>query len=220
MQDMTTKRWQYTNRYIQDMIPKEEPLLIAMQRSARAKEMPEISVGPEVGRFLELVVSMTRGNLALEIGTLGGYSAAWILRGMAPSGHLETIEEMPEYADFAEDWLGRLGHSGRFTIRRGAALSILPDLAKMYGPRSVDFVFVDADKLEYPAYLQCVTDLIRPGGLLVADNVLGTDDFWIDHEEHPERQAVDAFNRTVMEHPDYRAVILPIRQGLLMAQRK
>jgi predicted O-methyltransferase YrrM len=218
--EMTPARWRYTNEYLGEVFGAEDAGLARLRAEAQAAGLPAIAVSAEVGRLLQLLVGLTPARRALELGTLGGYSAAWIARGLAPEGKLTTVELDPRHADFAEGQLARLGLAPQVELRRGAALEVLQQLAKEWGPGTVDFAFVDAVKREYPAYFEALHPLLAPGALLVVDNVLGTGSWWIDAAESPDRAAVDALNRAVAGHPEYGAVALPLREGLLLARRR
>ena len=157
--------------------------------------------------------------MAIEVGTLAGYSGIWIARGLAPGGRLITIEYEPKHANFARRQFERAGVSDRVDLRVGAALDVLPTLAKELGPASVDVVFLDAVKTEYPAYWEIVRPMIRPGGLILADNVLGGGSWWIDNAGEPSRDAADRFNRLVAGDPHFEAVAVPLREGVLIGRR-
>jgi caffeoyl-CoA O-methyltransferase len=166
--------------------------------------------------------------LAVEVGTLGGYSGIWIARGLGPGGRLVTIEYEPKHAAFARKSFDGAGVGMQVDIRQGAALDVLPGLAaelvKAHGPTPVDLVFLDAVKAEYPDYFRLVRPLIRPGGLLVADNALGAG-WWIDDPagvDTPDgrsRDGADRFNRMVAADAGFEAVCVPIRNGVLIARR-
>lgn len=187
---------------------------------AVAQGMPAIAVSADVGRMLLLLTSMTEGRLAVEVGTLAGYSAIWLARGLRPGGRLITIEPEERYAAFAEAQLERAGVADRVEVRRGYGVEVLERLRQELAPGSVDVLFLDAVKSEYPAYFQRARELIRPGGLLLADNVLGTSSWWIDEKGHPEREGADALNRMLAADPDFEAVAVPLREGLLIARRR
>src|SRR4051812_46774544 len=177
---MTPERWQRTNEYLSEVFGREDPLLTELKADALASGLPDIAVSAEVGRLMDLLVRTTKARTVIEVGTLGGYSGIWMARALAPGGHLTTIEIDPARADFARKWFDRAGLGDRVTVVVGAALDVLPTLASSLGPASVDVVFLDAVKTEYPAYFREVRDLIAPGGLLLADNVLGSGAWWID----------------------------------------
>lgn len=217
---MTPQRWEYTTRYLRDVFGAEDDHLANLMRNAVSAGLPDIAVSADVGRLLHIFVSMTRGRLTLELGTLGGYSGIWIARGLSPDGRLITIESEPKHAAFARRQFERAGVLERVEQVHGRALDVLPALANRLGPASLDFVFIDAIKTEYPEYWSLVQPLIAPGGMIVADNVLGSGNWWIDDEEHPDRIAADRFSRLVAADPDFEAAAVPIREGVLIARRR
>jgi len=219
MVDMTPERWAYTSRYLREVFGREDDNLAGLMDRARAAGLPDIAVSADVGRLLMILTSMTRGRLAIEVGTLAGYSGIWIARGLRDDGRLFTIESEPTHAAIARDEFERAGVAAKVEVREGAALDVLPQLAQMLGPGSVDVVFLDALKEEYPAYWRLVRPMIAPGGVIIADNALGSDSWWIDDEDHPSRRGADEFNRLVASDPAFEAVAFPLRQGLLVGRR-
>ena len=219
MTEMNASRWDYTSRYLRDVFGAEDDHLSTLSDRAREAGLPEIAISPDVGRLLLLLTSMTRGRFAVEVGTLGGYSAMWIARGLRPGGRLLTIEANLGHAAFAEREFAAAGLDERVEVRAGLGLEVLAELARDRAAGSVDLLFMDAVKTEYPAYFDVARELIAPGGLVIADNVLGTSSWWIDEEAHPDRIAVDALNRRLAADPAFEAVAVPMREGLLIARR-
>lgn len=219
MPDMTPQRWTYTSEYLQAVFGEQDDHLAGLMEEAVSAGLPDIAVSADVGRLLMLLTAMTRGRLAVEVGTLGGYSGIWIVRGLADDGRLITIDNQQKHADFAARQFERAGAIGKVDQRLGSAIEVLEELARELTPHSVDVVFIDAEKREYPKYWKRVRGLIAPGGLLIADNVLGSGSWWIDQEDDPQRQAADALNRSVASDPDFEAVAVPLREGLLIARR-
>lgn len=217
--DMTPQRWEYTGAYLREVFGREDAHLAGLMPQAVGRNLPDIAVSADVGRMLMMLTSMTRGRLAIEVGTLGGYSGIWIARGLCDGGTLITIEPEKLHADFAIEQFKRAGVSERVELRRGAGLDVLPQLARELGPDSVDIVFLDAIKTEYPDYWRIVRPLIAVGGLIIADNVLGSGDWWIDDESNESRQAADRFNRLVAGDAAFEAVAVPLRQGVLIGRR-
>jgi caffeoyl-CoA O-methyltransferase len=223
---MTPARWDATRDYLLDVFGAQDEQLKTLTPRAVAAGLPDIAVSADVGRLLMLLTAMTGGGRgarrALELGTLAGYSGIWIARGLAASGTLITIESEPRHADFAEREFERAGLSRSVEIRRGRATSLLPALAQELGAGALDFVFIDAVKREYPDYFRLLRPLIAPGGLLVADNVLGSQSWWIDERAgtNPDRDGADRFNRLVADDPDFEAVAVPLREGVLIARRR
>ena len=216
---MTPERWNFISEYAREVFGRQDDQLAHLMVEAVQAGLPDISVSSDVGRLLMMLTSMTPGRLAIELGTLAGYSGIWITRGLAPEGRLITIEKDPDHADFARRQFKRAGIGERVEIRVGAALDVLPRLADELGPESVDVVFLDAVKTEYPDYFRIARPLVVPGGLLLADNVYGTATTWIDQSNNPSIRGVDEFNRLVAADPGFEAVAVPIQDGVLLARR-
>jgi predicted O-methyltransferase YrrM len=146
---MTPERWEFTERYSREVFGSEDEHLEGLMDRAIDAGIPSIAVSADVGRLLKILVSLTQGRRALELGTLAGYSAIWIARGLCPDGKLTTIEFEPKHAEFARREIAAAGESSRVDVVDGAALEVVPRLAQDWGTESVDFVFIDAVKTEY-----------------------------------------------------------------------
>jgi caffeoyl-CoA O-methyltransferase len=226
--EMNAERWTATQHYVRDLFGGGDPLTSGLMSRAVAAGLPDIAISADTGRLLMMLASMTgvgRGaGLALELGTLAGFSAIWIARGLAPDGRLITLEKNPRHADFAQREFVRAGVADRVEIRRTAALDALPRLDAEFGPGAFDFIFADAIKTEYAAYWEWSRAHLRPGGLFTAHNALGSRSWWVDASSTPEaeveRQAVDRFVRAVAGDPAFDATVLPTHQGLLVARRR
>jgi caffeoyl-CoA O-methyltransferase len=217
--DMTPQRWQYLNRYLREVFGRQDPHLLGLMTEAVEEGLPDIAVSADVGRLLMILTSMTPGRRAIEVGTLAGYSGIWIARGLSPGGRLITIEKEPAHAAFARRQFARAGVEDRVEVRCGEGLEELTRLAAELAPASVDVVFLDAEKTEYPDYWRIVKPLIALGGLVLADNVCGAGSWWMDCEGNPSREAADRFNRLVADDEDFEAVAVPLRQGILIGRR-
>lgn len=220
MSTMTPERWERTGEYLREVIGRDDDVLTALRAAAKSEGLPDIAVSSEVGRLLLLLARTTRGKTFLELGTLGGYSGVWLARGLAPGGRLTTVEIDPKHAAFARGWFERAGVADRVEVVEGAALEVLPKLTASMAPGSVDLVFLDAVKTEYPDYLRAVRDLVAPGGLLIADNALGSSVWWITDEGGESRDAVDRFNRALAADDAFDVAAVPVREGVLIARRK
>ncbi len=136
-----------------------------------AAGLPSIDVSAPQGKLLHLLAKMTGARSALEIGTLGGYSTIWLASALPEGGRLFTLEWSARHAEVARRNVERAGLGGKVQIRTGAALETLPKIeAEGLGP--FDFVFIDADKENNPAYLEWALRLSRPGTAIVVDNVV------------------------------------------------
>lgn len=218
--DMTPDRWDHISRYLDDVFGREDDLLRSATAEADAAGLPPIAVSPSVGRLLLMLTRMAGGRLAIELGTLGGYSGTWIGRGLADDGRLITVEADPHHAEVAGRQFERAGLSDKVEIRRGRALDVLDSLGAELADGSVDLAFVDAQKVEYPEYARRLRPMIAPGGFYVADNVLGTGGTWIGDLANENVAAIDAHNRLVAGWEDFDSVIVPLRQGVLVARRR
>ena len=168
---MDEQTWGAVDRYIAERIVDEDAALRAALAASDAAGLPAGSITSSQGKFLELLVRIRGAHRVLEIGTLGGYSAIWLARGLSPTGRLVTLEQDPAYAQIARANLAHAGLSERVEVRIGAALQTLPQLAaEDTGP--FDLVFIDADKQHNPGYLEWSLRLGRAGTLIVADNVI------------------------------------------------
>ena len=161
------KRWDDVDRYIGDTLVQPDAALSATLEASEAAGLPPISVSPAHGKLLWLLARTLQAKRILEIGTLGGYSAIWLARGLAPGGRLITLEALEKHAALARENLDRAGLGDRVEVRVGPALETLPRLA---GP--FDLVFIDADKQNNPQYFRWALKLSRPGSLIVVDNVV------------------------------------------------
>lgn len=229
MTTTTHERWTHLSAYLGEVFgglgePLDGQLATLMDRAADAG-LPRIAVSADVGRLLMLLASLVSrpgGGRAVEVGTLGGYSGLWIARGLGEGGRLTTIEAEPKHAAFARAEFDRAGLGGRIDLREGKGLDVLPGLVGELGEGSCDLVFLDAVKTEYRDYAAHGAKLLRPGGLLVADNCLGGGDWWITDApgSGAPRDAVDAFNRWLgAPASGFVACCIANREGLVVARK-
>ena len=193
--------------YIQNLFaPQDEALEAAVQESQRAG-LPEIHVSPNEGKLLQLLAEMTGARRILEIGTLGGYSAINLARGMAEDGRLISLEIDERHAEVARQNVERAGLAERVKIRVGDARELLAKVAES-DEGTFDLVFIDADKEGYPEYLEWALRLSRPGSLILGDNTIWGGDI-MDPQDDPTR-AINEFNERIARDPRLSAIILPL----------
>jgi predicted O-methyltransferase YrrM len=168
---------------------------------------------PDLGALLEVLVRSTGGRRVLEVGTFVGTSAAWMARGLAAGGRIDTLEADPARADAAERFFARAGIAGAITVHRGCADATLPALSPGY-----DLCYIDADKTGYPAYLEHTVRLVRPGGLVVADNVLLSGRVALPEDERgADAAALADFSRRAVDHPRLRTAVLTVGDGITLS---
>lgn len=210
-----------THHYWLELLHPEDELLRTLGREAEAAGIPAIAVAPEQGLFLGWFMRQIGAKKVLEIGTLAGYSAICMARGMAAGSELITCEFVPLHADFAEKMFVRAGLADRIKLRRGAAIDHLPGLSD----GAFDFIFIDADKPSYPAYLQHAVRLLKPGGIVCADNANGfgliaKTDLDPRDEDTARVQCLREFNKQLIAHPKLEPVYLPLGDGMLMGRKR
>jgi len=168
---MNQEQWTTVDRYITDLLAPHDAALEAALAASATAGLPAIQVAPNQGKLLMILAQMVAARAILEIGTLGGYSTIWMARALPAGGRLVTLESDPAHAEVARANIARAGLADRVELRLGAALETLPKLAaEKRGP--FDLFFIDADKVNIPAYFDWSLDLARPGSVIVVDNVV------------------------------------------------
>jgi caffeoyl-CoA O-methyltransferase len=193
--------------YIEDLFGTSDEVLEATLRDSRRGGLPEINVSPNQGRLLRLLVEIAGARRILEIGTLGGYSAIHLARGLPGDGALLSLEIDEHHADLARKNVERAGLTDIVEVRVGDAHELLADLVENdQGP--FDLVFIDADKEGYPDYLDASLRLVRPGSLILGDNTIrgGT---VLDPREETARSTRE-FNRRIARDPSLSGIALPL----------
>jgi predicted O-methyltransferase YrrM len=157
--------------YIADKLLPADPALVAALAANAAAGLPPIDVSAAQGRMLQLFVGMVGARRVLEIGTLGGYSTLWLLRGLPADGRIVTLELEPLHAAVARRNLDAAGAGDRVDIRIGDAAATLAAMIAA-GEGGFDLVFIDADKPGNVTYLRAALQLARPGATIIVDNVV------------------------------------------------
>ncbi|MGW1144770.1 O-methyltransferase [Streptomyces sp. NPDC002454] len=165
------ERWNAVDDYFTSELAPADEALEAALRESDAAGLPQIAVAPNQGKLLQLLARMQGARRILEIGTLGGYSTIWLARALPADGRLITLEHQAAHAEVARRNLARAGLDGVVEVRVGPALDALPVLAEE-GGAPFDFVFIDADKVNNPHYLDWAVRLTGPGSVIVCDNVV------------------------------------------------
>ena len=170
--------------------------------------------GPVQGRFLKMIVEMCGARRVLELGSFTGYSGICLASGLPEDGHLDTLEINDELEDLILEGFSRAGLRERISLHIGDCLETLKRFREE-GRELYDLVFIDANKRDYPEYYEIVFDLVRPGGWILADNVLWDGKVAMDPlPQDRQTLGIDSFNRRVASDPRVESVIIPIRDGL------
>ena len=170
--------------------------------------------GPVQGRFLKMIVEMCGARRVLELGSFTGYSGICLASGLPEDGHLDTLEINDELEDLILEGFSRAGLRERISLHIGDCLETLKRFREE-GREPYDLVFIDANKRDYPEYYELVVDLVRPGGWILADNVLWDGKVALDPmPQDRQTLGIDNFNRRVASDPRVESVIIPLRDGL------
>ncbi|MFZ9004950.1 MAG: O-methyltransferase [Robiginitalea sp.] len=197
--------------YIETHSESEPDLLQELARETHLKVlMPRMITGHYQGRVLSLISRLVRPENILEIGTYTGYSALCLAEGLQAGGRLHTIDKNDELTGMQRRYFDRSPYGKQILQHTGMALEVLPTLKLAF-----DLVFIDADKSEYPQYYEKVLPMVRPGGLILFDNVLWSGKVLgpVDPKDTAAR-ILSEFNNALMEDKRVRTVMLPIRDGL------
>lgn len=213
-QFLTTNRVyeQYATEYT---LPDDDLMVELTRRTHLGFTTAGMLSGPLQGRLLQMFCQMLDAKRVLEIGTYTGYSSIYMARGMSEDGVLHTIDNNPEVADLAEEFISRAGLTRNIILHQGDAMDLIPLIE---GP--LDLVFIDADKENYMNYYNLCFDKVRKGGFIIADNIL-----WYgrvfdgNHYTDKETKGIIAFNTFVRNDHRVENLLLPVRDGLMILRK-
>jgi predicted O-methyltransferase YrrM len=168
---VTQDTWTAVDGYVTGLLAPPDEALDAAVRAGEEAGLPQIQVSPPQGKLLHLLAKSIGAKSILEFGTLAGYSTIWLARALPAGGRLITLEANPEYAAVAAASIAAAELSEAVEVRVGPALDQLPQL-DAYGAGPFDLTFIDADKVHTPDYFAWALEHSRPGGLIIADNVI------------------------------------------------
>jgi predicted O-methyltransferase YrrM len=219
---MTNDQWITVDRYFTDLLTPADDVLAAALADSTAAGLPEIAVAPNQGKLLNLLVAMQGARTVLEIGTLGGYSTIWMARALPADGRLITLEYDPAHADVARANIARAGLDSIVEVWTGAALDTLPAL-ESEGAGPFDLVFIDADKVNNPHYVEWALKLSRPGTVVIVDNVVRGGRITDEHSDDPAITGTRAMFELIAREPRldataFQTVGLKGYDGLLLAR--
>ncbi len=203
---MDQQLFELVDQYIAGLFHDDDDCLKATEQSIIESGIPQISISPNQGKFLQILARLCNAKKILEIGTLGGYSTIWMARALPENGTVITLEIDEKHAEVARQNFDRCGIAARIQIRLGKAIDILPQL-ETEGAGPFDMIFIDADKPPYTEYFQWALKLSRPGTLIIADNVIREGKVLM--EESPDEMVagVKRFNKFLSKCPDVTGTI-------------
>lgn len=203
------------NDYVIAHSQPEPELLQQLSRETWQKVLaPRMLSGHLQGRILSMLSKLIHPEYILEIGTYTGYSALCLVEGLTPDGELHTIDNNEELTDLQRKYFDKSGYGKQIIQHTGDALKIIPKLE-----RSFDLVFIDADKHNYPGYLELILPKLPKGAVILSDNVLWSGKV----VEKVDKDDIDTiallrYNKLLNQHPQLESVMLPIRDGLTVSR--
>jgi caffeoyl-CoA O-methyltransferase len=174
-----------------------------------------MQISHDEGELLTMLVRLTGARQAVEVGTFTGYSSICIARGLPDDGHLLCCDVSEEWTSIARRYWDRAGVADKIELRIAPAVETLQALPV---EPSLDFAFIDADKVGYPAYVEEILPRMRPGGLMVLDNMLR--DGRVLAPENDDDRAIDELNQALVADDRVDVVLLPVRDGVSLARKR
>ncbi|MGF6554902.1 putative O-methyltransferase YrrM [Pseudomonas sp. S30_BP2TU TE3576] len=207
-------------QYLLDVSLRETPLLKRLRDETQALPMARWQVAPEQGQFLALLVKLTGARRLLEVGTFTGYSALCMAAALPADGSLICCDIAGDYNAIARRYWQEAGLAGRIDLRLAPALETLAELERQGQGESFDLVFIDADKANYPGYLEHALRLLRVAGLAVFDNTLWSGRVLEASPESADTRAIQALNRALKDDARVDLSLLPLGDGLTLCRKR
>ncbi len=202
-------------KYLDDHSNIDDPILTEVDRNTHLHTLyPQMLSGQMQGKFLTLLTSLIQAKNVLEIGTFTGFGTICLARGLnTPDGKVVTIDVNPEFSFLVKKHLALAGIENKVEALIGDALKIIPERKETW-----DLVYIDANKQEYIEYFNAVIDHVRPGGLILTDNVLWSGKVVFENED-VDAKVIDRYNKLLFTDSRIDVIMLPIRDGLSVARK-
>jgi predicted O-methyltransferase YrrM len=202
-------------KFLDDHTSAEDPVLEDLYRQTHIRFVnPNMASGHLQGKFLQFISMMIKPDRILEIGTFTGYSAICLARGLKTGGKLITIEINDELTAFSRAYFEKAGLGPQIIQMTGKAQDLIPGLGEAF-----DLIYIDGDKREYPEYFRAALAILRPGGIIIADNVLWGGQALEEESGDPQASGIIEFNRMIREDLSIEKVTIPLRDGLMLIRK-
>ncbi len=198
----------------------EPPLLRQFREQAETLEHANWRSSANQARFIAMMLQVAGAQQCIEVGTFVGYSSLWMALALPANGSLVTIDLTDEYPAIGRPYWQQAGVEERIDLRIGPATEVLAGLLDEQGNNSFDLAFIDANKKEYLDYYEACIDLVRPGGLLLVDNVLWGGRVIDDNDEDKSTVTIRKLNDRIRDDDRVDAVMLPFNDGLTIARKR
>lgn len=207
-------------QYLLDVSLRESPLLKRLREETAQLPVAHWQIAPEQGQFMALLVQISGARKILEIGTFTGYSALCMAQAMPADGRLVCCDLPGEYNAIAERYWYEAGVGERIELRLAPALETLNALERAGEVESFDLIFIDADKANYPVYLEHALALVRSGGLILFDNVLWSGRVLEQSPDSQDTRAIQSLNRALKRDSRVDLSLLPLGDGLTLCRKR
>jgi caffeoyl-CoA O-methyltransferase len=198
---------------IEHTTPDSALLQELIKKSKKELEHTDMLSGRQVGRLLSILIKISGARRVLEVGTFTGYSALTMAEALPQEAELFTCEYNRRYENIARTFFEKSNCGDKITLLMGKALDTIPTIEGTF-----DFVFLDADKINYPHYYEMILPRVEKGGLMVIDNVLWDGEVLTNESEKAE--AIDRLNKKIMEDQAVEQVMLTVRDGVSLVRKK
>ena len=205
--------------YIRKVSLREPAILARLREETASNPQATMQVSPEQGQFLALLVHLTQARRTLEVGVFTGYSSLSVAFALPEGGEIVACDVSEEWTSVARRYWKEAGVEHKIDLRIRPAIETLRQLIAQGRTASFDFAFIDADKPNYQAYFDCAVELVRPGGLIVIDNVLWHGAVIDLAAQDADTVAIRAFNQAVHADERVRISLVPIGDGLMLARK-
>jgi predicted O-methyltransferase YrrM len=205
--------------YLLSVSLREPELLAELRAEAATRPEVELQIAPEQGQFMALLVRLTGARRCLEIGVFTGYSSLATALALPDDGRIVACDVSEEWTAVARRFWRRAGVEHKIELRLAPALDTLDALLADGAASTFDFVFLDADKGNYPAYYQRIYALLRPGGLLAIDNTLWSGRLLDPRERDPETEGIRRLNDQLLRDARVDLSLLPLADGLTLVRK-
>lgn len=206
--------------YLLSVSLREDDILQRLREETAQDPASVMQIAPEQGQFMALLAELTGATRALEIGVFTGYSALCVARALAPDGLLVACDISETWTAVARRYWQAAGVADRIDLRIAPALNTLNELLAQGREESFDFAFIDADKQNYLQYYELTLNLLRPGGLVVVDNVLWDGAVIDPSDEEADTQAIRVFNNRLADDDRVSLSMIPVGDGLTLARKR
>ena len=206
--------------YIQEHVIRESDVLTRLRKETADHPMAIMQISPDQGQFLAVLVKALGVRLAIEVGTFTGYSSIAIATNIAADGELVACDVSEEYTDVARRYWKQAGIEDRIDLRIAPAAETLRQLLDERGSSSFDLAFIDADKVSYDEYYELCMALVRPGGVILLDNIFMDGRVANERDDDEGVRAIRALTLKLADDPRIDFSVIPIADGLGMVRKR